>query len=215
MSELGAAHHYGTFEKEAHATRFGLWIFLVSEILLFAGLITLYSGSRVMHPEAFAEGIGHNLRWVGSVNTLVLITSSFTVALAVRAAGSQQMRSTGWLLGVTAILGFVFLGFKSFEYAEHLAEGAGPGGDTLFYVVHDTRGLPVFFSLYYLTTGAHAFHVIVGLIVIGVLLAKVVRQPPNPRLSHQVELGALYWHLVDVIWIFLWPLYYLTDGGGG
>jgi cytochrome c oxidase subunit 3 len=209
---VSAAHHFGTFEKEAHATRFGMWIFLASEMLLFAGLITLYSAGRVLHPEAFDEGIGHNLRWLGSINTLVLITSSFTAALAVHAAKALKRGSTLRMLGATAVLGLAFLGFKSYEYAQHLLEGAGPGGETHFFAAHPTPGLPLFFSLYYLTTGAHAVHVIVGLIVICVLMTKVFRRVLEPRLSHHVELGALYWHLVDVIWIFLWPLYYLTGG---
>jgi cytochrome c oxidase subunit III len=166
MSEEAAAHHFGTFEKEAHAARFGMWIFLASEMLLFAGLFTLYSAGRVLHPAGFAEGVAHNLRWLGSVNTLVLITSSFTVALAVHAAGHAKHRAATWCLSITILLGFTFLGFKTYEYATHLAEGAGPGGESLFFVAHDTRGLPLFFSLYYLTTGAHAFHVIVGLIVL-------------------------------------------------
>src|SRR5688500_8566581 len=110
------------------------------------------------------------------------------------------------------LLGFAFLRFKTYEHATHLAAGAAPGGATLFFVAHDTRALPLFFSLYYLTTGAHAVHVVVGLIVLGVLLVKVKRRDPSPRIAHQVELGALYWHLVDVIWIFLWPLYYPVGG---
>jgi cytochrome c oxidase subunit 3 len=212
MSEARAAHHFGSFEKEAHATRFGMWLFLASEMLLFGGLITLYAAGRVLHPRAFLEGVGHNITWLGSLNTLVLITSSFTVAVAVHAANHMKRRSTAWLLGVTCALGLLFLVFKTIEYGMHLREGAAPGGDTLFFVVHDTPGLPMFYSLYYLTTGAHAFHVIVGMTVLAVFLMKVLRQPPSPRLAHQVELGALYWHLVDVIWIFLWPLYYLTGG---
>ena len=106
----------------------------------------------------------------------------------------------------------MFLSFKTIEYALHIEEGVIPGGETPFFVHHATAGLALFFSLYYLTTGAHAFHVIVGLTVIAVLFTRVRDRPPGERIAHQVELGALYWHLVDVIWIFLWPLYYLTGG---
>jgi cytochrome c oxidase subunit III len=190
--------------SDAHASRFGMWIFLTSEMLLFAGLFTLYSAGRVLHPEAFAEGVEHNLRWLGSVNTVVLITSSFTVAAAVRAAEQQSRRIATVLLSVTIALGCIFLGFKTYEYSVHLAEGVAPGGDTIFFAIHDTPGLPLFFSLYYLTTGAHAVHVVIGLLVLGALMFEV-----QPR---RIELGALYWHLVDVIWIFVWPLYYLIGG---
>ena len=185
--------------SDAAAERFGMWLFLASEMLLFAALITLYSAGRALHPAAFAEGISHNLRWLGSVNTLLLITSSFTVALAVHQARRPRSKSPSRLLAITFLLGLAFLGFKTFEYAVHLSEGASPG-------------VSLFLSLYYLTTGAHAFHVIVGLTVIAVLIVKVRRRPFEQKTADDVELGALYWHLVDVIWIFLWPLYYLTGG---
>jgi len=176
-------------ESKSRADIFGMWLFLASELLLFGGLITLYSACRTMLPALFSEGIAHNLRWVGSLNTFILIASSFTVAFAVHSA--RHFRP---LLAATFLLGFAFLGLKTYEYADHLAEGIAPG-------------VNVFYSLYYVTTGAHAIHVIIGLIVIAVLFWKAEHA--------RVELGALYWHLVDVIWIFLWPLYYLTDGGRG
>jgi cytochrome c oxidase subunit 3 len=178
------AEHFADEEQQTHAWRFGMWIFLGSEALLFAGLFTLYAAYRYMHAEAFATAIAHNDKLLGSLNTVVLITSSFTAALAVHAKRPRLF------LGLTMALAGVFLLNKGLEYAHHIEEGLVPGS-TMFY------------SLYFATTGLHALHVIIGIVVLAVLYAK-------RSSAVGIELGVLYWHLVDLIWIFVWPLYYLT-----
>lgn len=213
MSEVEATHHFGTFDKEAHAGRLGMWIFLASEILLFTGMFTVYTAGRVAFPESFAVGVTENLRWLGTLNTFVLITSSFFVAAGVHALRNHNRKLAAWCLGLTVFLGFVFLLLKGYEYADHIHKGAVPTGITPFYIERRPLALKYFFTLYYVMTGAHAVHVIVGMLVLAVLLVLVLRRRPDERMAHRVEIGALYWHLVDVIWIFLWPLFYLTGGG--
>ncbi len=213
MSEVHVSHHFDTFSNEAHAGRLGMWIFLSSEALLFAGMFTLYAAGRVMWPSAFEEGVHDNIRWLGSVNTLILITSSYAVASAVHTAKGERKRATSWLLAITFLFGVAFLTLKGFEYAKHFRDGAIPQGDTRYFLLHDTPGLPYFFALYFLMTGAHAFHVLVGMMVLATLFVMVRRSDMTPRMAHRVEVGALYWHLIDIIWIFLWPLFYLAGKG--
>lgn len=220
MRELAVAEHFSTAEQQGDAARLGMWIFLASEILLFTGMFTLYAGGRAHYPGAFAVGIDHNLRWLGSLNTVILIVSSYLVARGVHEMRSRRSAATARFLLGTMALGLAFLVLKAVEYGVHMGEGAVPGGGTAFYLEHSpgktawaVDALPFFFGLYYLMTGAHALHVIVGLGVLGWLFFEVRRVSPSPLLEVRVELGALYWHLVDVIWIFLWPLFYLTGGG--
>ena len=199
------AEHFDDLEQQTHAARFGMWVFLASEVLLFAGLFTLYAAYRWMHPAAFAAAIKHNDKLLGSLNTVVLITSSFTIALAVDAAEHGRIKKARMLIGATLVLALVFLVDKGIEYAAHFSEGIWPGG----HGGHVTGGAATFYTIYFLTTGAHAVHVILGMSVLTWLAVRLSR----PNVSHLgLELGGLYWHLVDVIWIFLWPLFYLTGG---
>jgi cytochrome c oxidase subunit 3 len=191
------AEHFDDLEQQTHAARFGMWIFLASEVLLFAGLFTLYAAYRHLHPGEFASAIKHNDKLLGSLNTVVLIASSFTVAVAIDAAEHGRITKARALIGVTLLLALVFLIDKGIEYRAHFAEGIWPGDANIFY------------TIYFLTTGAHAVHVILGMSVLTWLSVRLSK----PRVSHiGLELGGLYWHLVDVIWIFLWPLFYLTGG---
>jgi cytochrome c oxidase subunit III len=198
------AEHFDDLEQQTHAARFGMWVFLASEVLLFAALFTLYAAYRCIHGAAFEAAITHNDKLLGSLNTVVLIASSFTVALAIHAAEHGRVKKARILVGVTLTLGFIFLIDKGIEYFEHFSEGIWPGGHG-----GQTGGTAIFFSLYFLMTGAHAVHVILGMSVLAWLGLRLSR----PRVSHiGLELGGLYWHLVDVVWIFLWPLFYLTGG---
>jgi cytochrome c oxidase subunit 3 len=162
-----------------HRYRIAVWIVIASEALLFAGLFTLYASYRAEHPAMFAAGVRADDAWIGGTNTLILLTSSFTFA-----AATLRPRPR-WLLAATALLGCAFLALKGLEWAHHVEKGE--------------TGL--FVSLYFLMTGLHALHVVAGLALIAWLLAA-----PRPM---RVRLVALYWHFVDVIWVFLWPLFYL------
>jgi cytochrome c oxidase subunit 3 len=196
-------------EKQAHAARFGMWVFLGSELLLFAGLFGLYAGYRAQYPAAFADGVHHNSLAIGTVNTVVLIGSSFTVAWSIHALRRDQRRVALGMLAATMALGAVFLVLKSVEYAGHFEEGVYPGR---YYAAAEPtgRGAQVFFTIYYLMTGLHALHMVGGLTVMAWLTSRVARYRTTAKQHIELELGALYWHLVDGIWIFLWPLFYLT-----
>ena len=192
-----------------HRYRSAMWIFLGSETLLFAGLFALYGAYQSQYPVEFAAAGARSIAWIGLVNTLVLLTSSYFVASAIAYARAGRMRRAATSLVITLALGAAFLGFKLAEWHMHLAEGFAPGH------AYSSAELPgagasLFFTLYYLMTGLHALHVIAGMIIIGCLVLSITAgRITRPR--HLVlELGGLYWHFVDIVWLFLWPLFYLV-----
>jgi cytochrome c oxidase subunit 3 len=206
------AEAFEDLEKQAHAARLGMWVFLASELLFFAGFFALYTGYRVEHPRGFGLGVEHNTIVYGSVNTAVLLLSSYTVAMAVHDLRSDRRRACELWLAATIALGFCFLGIKTAEYLQHFADGIYPAGRGEFFATHREAGVSMFFTLYFCMTGLHAVHVCVGIAVLAVLLARVARRDVGARAPHPLAIGAIYWHLVDVIWIFLWPIFYLVPG---
>jgi len=204
--------HFEDMEKQAHAARLGMWIFLASEVLFFSGLFALYTTYRTEHPHGFGVAVEHNTLAWGSINTGVLLVSSYTVALGVHELRRGRQRTSALLVGVTIFLGACFLGIKTGEYLKHFGEGIYPGGVGDFYREHGEPGTKMFFTLYYCMTGLHAVHVFAGMCVLGFLLWKIVRREIGEWAPHPLAIGAVYWHLVDVIWIFLWPLFYLVPG---
>jgi cytochrome c oxidase subunit 3 len=205
------ADHFEDLEQQMHAARLGMWVFLASEVLLFASLFALYAVYRAVHPMAFGEGVEHNPRSLGSINTMVLLCSSFSVALSVHMLREGKRRASVVLLALTVLAGALFLVIKGMEYAEHFHDGIFPGGAGAYFAGRDV-GLVPFYTLYYGMTGLHAVHVFVGMTILSILLVRVGGGGIVHPASHPLELGAVYWHLVDVIWIFLWPLFYLTPG---
>ena len=195
-------------DKQAHAARLGMWAFLGSELLLFAGLFTLYAAYRIMYPVDFALAVEHDNALIGTTNTAVLITSSLTVALSLSAVRAGRGRRAAALLVFSILCGLLFLFLKGVEYRQHFHEGIFPGAAYRFAEL-PTAGAGMFFSLYYLMTGLHAIHVIVGLSLLAWLAVGAWTGAFSAARSIHVELGALYWHLIDVVWIFLWPMLYL------
>jgi cytochrome c oxidase subunit 3 len=204
--ELG--EQYPDFPTQDQTLAFGMWVFLSSEALLFAALFALYAGYRTMYPHEFAEAIQANTRWFGTSNMYILLTSSLTAALSVSAVREGRADRATRLLTVTAALGLLFLVVKGLEYARHVHEGSLPGR---YY--HDDRlptfGANRFFTLYWVMTGFHALHVTAGLVVVIWMAIGAARGRYTPAHHTKLEMGTMYWHLVDVIWIFLWPLLYL------
>jgi len=202
------AHHFESLEKQQHASRLAMWIFLATEILLFTALFAAYALYRFLYPEAFAASSRAIETWIGFVNTLVLVTSSFTVATGLHFASRGEGRRTALLFGLSVLLAVAFLGLKAVEYSHHFHEGQLPGR---FYTYAGVTapGAPMFFGLYFLITGLHAFHVIVGMTVLVVIGALAWRGHYSAEHHVAVENAALYWHLVDLIWIFVFPLIYL------
>ena len=216
MSEPRRAHHFATFEQQVLAARLGMWVFLGSETLLFAALFGLYAAYRTEYTAAFDEGMRQMSHGLGAINTLVLLTSSLVAALGARRPrerGAAWPRCVALLLG-TAALGVVFLALKSVEYADHIRHGMVPGGHGPFFVEHPITGLPVFVTLYFVMTGLHAMHVTVGVVILLWLSASVARGRITEAAPHPVELGVLYWHLVDTLWVFLWPMFYFAGKAG-
>jgi cytochrome c oxidase subunit 3 len=199
---------YESIEKQRATARLGMWVFLGSESLLFAGLFALYAAYRFVYPDEFHAAAEHANVVLGTINTYVLLTSSLTVALAIHAARhGARRRIVGFLL-LTIALGITFDVLKIVEYAEHLREGIAPGAYYSFSEL-PAHGAVLYVTLYYLLTGLHAIHVTGGLIVLIWLAVKAQRGRFTPDSHLALELGGLYWHLVDLVWIFLWPLLYL------
>jgi cytochrome c oxidase subunit 3 len=210
MNQVAHAAHFESAARQEHAARFGMWVFLGSELLLFAGLFALYATGRVASPGAFREGVTHATKTLGSVNTAVLLVSSTSVALSVELLKRGRQKLSIAALCVTIALGIVFLALKLTEYAEHFREGIFPGGAGYFFVQHRAPGLALFWSLYFISTGLHAVHVCVGLLLLSLTARRVAQGHINAIHSYTLHNAALYWHLIDLVWIFLWPLYYLT-----
>ena len=203
------AHHFDSMAQQSEATTLGMWVFLVTEVLFFGGLFATYMVYRSQFPEAFAAA-SHELDvTLGTINTVVLITSSLTMALAVHAAQMGQRKLLMTFLILTMILGGVFLGIKSLEYYHKFAEHHVPGAD--FHFVEETyaQHAQIFFSLYFVMTGLHAIHMIIGIGIMLVMLWWSWNGTITEEYSSPIEISGLYWHFVDIVWIFLFPLLYL------
>ena len=204
-----AAEHFQDLPTQHRASELGMWVFLGSETLLFGALIGLYTAFALLHPDAFHHAADHNNRMLGTMMTVVLIASSFGVAWAMHAIERDARRQCLTCLGLTLLLGAVFLGMKAHEYLGHFDEGIFWGKAYAFEALSD-NGARLFFTLYFALTGLHALHVIAGMLVLGLFTVSVARGKIDAIDHHRLELGGLYWHLVDIVWIFLWPLLYLT-----
>jgi len=193
--------------RDDQGAKLGMWLFLVTEIVLFGGLFIAYSYMRYRYPAEFHHaGSELNVR-LGVINTIVLLTSSLTVALSIVAIQRAEIRTTISLLSVTVGLGLTFLVIKGFEWAAKFQHGLYPSSAHLATL---PPGEQVFFGLYYTMTGLHGLHVLVGVSVLAVLARMVARGSIRQDRFIHLDNGGLYWHLVDVIWIFLLPLFYLA-----
>jgi len=190
--------------------KLGMWVFLASEVLFFGGLFVAYLYGRTHFPAGWAEGSRHTDVLLGTVNTAVLLTSSAAVALAVACEeDARQRRWTARLLALTAALGVAFLVLKGLEWHAEWREHLVPGPAFALHVA----GAQQFFALYFVMTGLHGVHMICGIAALGVLARGRSRERAWAR-ARQLEAAALYWHFVDVVWIFLYPLLYLVDRHG-
>jgi cytochrome c oxidase subunit 3 len=204
------ASHFADRAQQAHAARLGMWVFLASEVLLFGALFALFASERARYPDAFGAAVLHNTKVLGSVNTAVLLVSSALAAAGVHALRDDRPRRAAALVGGTILLGGVFLAIKVTEYGKHFHEGIYPGGAGAWFAEHGLRGPSAFWTLYFGMTGLHALHVTTGMTVLAVILLGLVRGSVTRATAHRLENGAIYWHLVDLVWIFLWPLFYLA-----
>jgi len=202
------AHHFSDTEQQRESAKLGMWIFLLTEILLFGGLFAFYVFYRAWNPDIFYNAHVHLNTTLGAVNTIVLITSSVTVALAIRSMQLGKRRKTITFLATTVALAGVFLIIKYFEYSHKFHLGQLPGQYYSYAGIEGTNP-HIFFSVYFTMTGLHALHVIGGMVVIGWMLYRTIRNDFSAEYYTPIENAGLYWHLVDVIWIYLFPLLYL------
>jgi cytochrome c oxidase subunit 3 len=204
------AHHFESADHELEAAKEGMWLFLLTEVLFFGGLFCAYGIFRSMYPEMFHEA-HHMLNWkMGATNTVILITSSLTMAMAVSACQKAQPKKAIVNLLATLALAGGFLVVKFFEYEHKIHDGLLPGAlFTNKELLHPKA--PLFFSIYFGTTGLHGFHVICGMVAIIWLLLRTIRGDFDQGYFLPVEMVGLYWHFVDLVWIFLFPLLYLVS----
>lgn len=214
-------HHFYSMDQQLEASTLGMWVFLVTEVMFFGGLFMAYLLYRYWYPDAWAAASNHLNVWMGGLNTAVLICSSLTMVLAVRSAqvGSWMGQIVNLIL--TILFGTTFLVVKYFEYAEKFEHHLVPG--PLFakanevlangHLVHDHAAVgnpeQLFFSLYFIMTGIHAAHMVVGIGLMLVILVMAWKKRFSPAYYGPVEISGLYWHFVDIVWIFLFPLLYL------
>lgn len=202
------AHHFESAEHEFQASKQGMWLFMVTEVLMIGAIFVGYFVFRARFPEAFHEA--HKLLNVklGALNTAVLIFSSYTMVRGVSAAQRGENKKCLRFLGVTVAMGAIFCIVKYFEYSHKIHEGTLPGGLYTFAGLTLPQA-PMFFSFYFIMTGIHAFHVVVGMSLITWIMFRVKRGEITPEFFTPVELVGFYWHFVDLVWIYLFPLLYL------
>jgi cytochrome c oxidase subunit III len=211
---------FDDLEQQHDASNLGMWIFLATEVMFFGGLITAYVVYRALSPREFALASQHLNLWLGCLNTVVLLGSSLAMALAVRSAQLHRQRDLLWFLVITMALGTCFLGVKAVEYyhdyQEHLIPGLNfrmpePVAEQSDHLPLDPGRFEMFFVLYFFMTGLHALHLIIGISLIGVMAFLVRRRWFAGSGETQIEVTGLYWHFVDIVWVFLYPLLYLID----
>jgi cytochrome c oxidase subunit 3 len=202
-------HHFDNMAQQAEASTLGMWVFLVTEIMFFGGLFMAYLVYRYQSPMGFQEASHHlNIYW-GAANTAILIVSSLTMAFAVRAAQTSQPARTQvtWLLW-TMVLGAAFLGIKAIEYTDKFTHHTVPGPNFVWEGVYP-KPAEQFYSLYFAMTGLHALHMVIGIGIMTVITIMAWRKTFDQEYYTPVEVAGLYWHFVDIVWIFLFPLLYL------
>ena len=205
-------HQFDTMGQQAEASSLGMWVFLVTEIMFFGGLFMVYIAYRHLSPAGFQEASFELNRFWGTTNTAVLICSSLTMALAVRAAQTNQSRGTqvSFLL-VTMAFGLGFLGIKGIEYYDKFVHHHVPG-PYFHWDGHYPKAAEQFYSLYFAMTGLHALHMIIGIGIMTVITIMAWRRTFGAEYYTPIEVAGLYWHFVDIVWIFLFPLLYLIGG---
>ncbi len=210
---LALREQFDTADQQKDASTLGMWVFLITEIMFFGGLFLAYTVYRSLYPHTFGVASTTLNVYIGAANTVVLLCSSFTMVLAVRSAQLGRRKGIVIFLILTLLLGLVFLGVKAYEWNEKFQEHHVPG--PTFYM----EGVPpaaqgqaqLFFSLYFAMTGLHALHMVVGVGILSILLWFTSKGRYTAKYMTPVDVAGLYWHFVDIIWIFLFPLLYLID----
>jgi cytochrome c oxidase subunit 3 len=197
-------------EQQRDTSTFGMWVFLITEIMFFGGMFCSYLVYRLSYFQAFVAGSQKMNITLGAVNTAVLICSSLTMVMAVHSAKLGRRKLTVVFLLFTILLGLAFLGIKAVEYHEHWVAHEVPGPN--FHFDHpDAKHVEIFFSLYFAMTGLHALHMVIGIGIVSVIAFMAWRGRFTTAYHNPVEITGLYWHFVDLVWIYLFPLLYLIS----
>jgi cytochrome c oxidase subunit 3 len=208
LSESVLEIHFRDLQQQREAAELGMWIFLMTELLLFGGLFTAYTIYRISYPAAFIEASHELSAPIGTINTAILLISSFGIALAVHGSQVNGRKRLLGGLSLALVLGIAFLALKGYEYRDHYLHHQVPGVNFEWTKAHPAQA-EIFFCLYFLMTGVHAVHLTIGIGIVAVLLFQAWRRKYSPAYHTPVEVGGLYWHFVDVVWIFLYPMLYL------
>lgn len=211
VSRHTIGHHFNNAEQEFSAAKFGFWIFLCTELLMFGGLFVAYIYLRVFNPEMMFEAHKTLSIPLGTLNTVVLITSSFTMAMAIRSAMVNQLANVRRYLWATLLLavGFLFIKF-AFEWPSKFEHGTLPAKWYTYEGLSHVTDPQIFFGMYFVTTGLHAIHILIGIGLIIWLIKLANKNKFYSGYYTPLEITGLYWHFVDLIWIFVFPLYYLV-----
>lgn len=202
ISQVAHQEHY-----DPEASKIGMWLFIFTELLLFGGLFILYTVYRYLNPDAFHLAGEELNTLIGAINTFILLISSMTIAMASTAIRRNNVWLTQQLLSITLMLAFVFLINKYFEWGAKFSHGIWPGSD--YMLSNFSQGEILFFGLYFTMTGLHAIHILIGICLITWTMIEVKQKKIHSGKFDLLENTGLYWHLVDIIWVFLFPLFYL------
>jgi cytochrome c oxidase subunit III len=205
---LELREQFATPEQQRDTAAIGMWIFLITEVMLFGGLFSAYTVYRMSDPQAFDAGSSHMEIWLGSINTAVLLCSSFTMALAVWSAEVGKTGRLALFLVLTMVIGAVFLAIKFTEYYLHYQAHKVPG---FWFEYHgiNARHVEMFFVFYFIMTCLHALHMTVGLGILSVLLFRTIIGTFSAEYHTTIDLGGLYWHFIDIVWVFLYAIFYI------
>jgi cytochrome c oxidase subunit III len=204
-------HHFSTMQQQTEAAVMGMWVFLITEIMFFGGMFAGYMIYRFMYYQAWLEGSQHMDFWWGTINTVVLLCSSLTMAAAVRATQLGLRKSSVTLLGITILFGLAFLGIKGIEYYGHIVtDHQFPGPGFRFEGANPSQ-VEMFFSFYFAMTGFHALHMVIGVGLVAFIAFQAWKGRYGAHYYTPVENVGLYWHFVDIVWIYLYPLFYLIS----
>jgi cytochrome c oxidase subunit 3 len=205
---LELREHFANPAQQRETASIGMWIFLITEVMMFGGLFTAYTVYRLSNPQAFDEGSKEMTIVLGSVNTALLVLSSLTMALAVYASSIGRTKALGWLLVLTMIIGVVFILIKFTEYYLHWQDHKVPGFWFEYHGLH-LRQVEMFFVFYFILTGLHVIHMSIGIGILLVILFRNLLGSFSARYHTAVDLAGVYWSFVDIIWIFLYAIFYI------
>ena len=215
IAEHALRHHFASMDQQRETSTFGMWLFLLTEIMFFGGLFCAYLVYRATYYQSFVEGSQAMNIWLGATNTAVLICSSLTMALAVRCAQTDNRKLMIVLLIITMLFGLAFLGIKAIEYHEHWTHHQFPGPNFSFPQAEaagvNPQNVSIYFSLYWAMTGLHALHMVIGVGLVLWITISAAQGLYSADYYSPVENVGLYWHFVDLVWIYLFPLLYLIS----